>query len=139
MAYQAPLSTGFSRQGYWSELPFPPPGDLPNPGIEPRCPALQADALPSEPPGKPTPRGPSNNYSVSHHCPSKKSASVVMGDTQKMVWGVGTYHGLAGESERRWKAKQVREDISAGALTLTPFLPLGQDGRQMVFFFFFFF
>ena len=45
---------GFSRQEYWSGLPFPSPGDLPNPGIEPRSPALQADALTSEPPGKPT-------------------------------------------------------------------------------------
>ena len=44
---------GFSRQEYWSGLPCPPPGDLPNPGIEPRSPALQADSLPSEPPGKP--------------------------------------------------------------------------------------
>ena len=43
----------FSRQEYWSGLPFPSPGDLPNPGIEPESPALQADALPSEPPGKP--------------------------------------------------------------------------------------
>ena len=45
---------GFSRQVYWSGLPFPSPGDLPDPGIEPRSPALQTDALPSEPPGKPT-------------------------------------------------------------------------------------
>ena len=44
---------GFSRQEYWSGLPFPSPGDLPDPGIEPMSPALQADALPSEPPGKP--------------------------------------------------------------------------------------
>ena len=44
---------GFSRQEYWSGVPFPSPEDLPNPGIEPRSPALQADALPSEPPGKP--------------------------------------------------------------------------------------
>ena len=44
---------GFSRQEYWSGLPFPSPGDLPNPGIEPRSLALQADALTSEPPGKP--------------------------------------------------------------------------------------
>ena len=44
---------GFSRQEYWSGLPFPSPGDLPNPGIEPRSPALQADTLTSEPPGKP--------------------------------------------------------------------------------------
>ena len=51
VAYQAPQSMEFSRQEYWSGLPFPSPGDLPNPGIEPRSPALQADALPSEPPG----------------------------------------------------------------------------------------
>ena len=50
-AYQAPPSMGFSWQEYWSGLPFPSPGDLPDPGIEPRSPALQADALPSEPPG----------------------------------------------------------------------------------------
>ena len=43
----------FSRQEYWSGLPFPYSGDLPNPGIEPGFPALQADSLPSEPPGKP--------------------------------------------------------------------------------------
>ena len=42
----------FSRPGYWSEQPFPSPGDLPNPGIEPRPPALQADSLPAEPQGK---------------------------------------------------------------------------------------
>ena len=53
VAHQAPLSTVFSRQEYWSGLPFPSPGDLPNPGIEPRSPSLQADALTSEPLGKP--------------------------------------------------------------------------------------
>ena len=52
VAYQAPPSMGFSRQEYWSGLPFPSPGNLPDPGIEPRSPALQADALQSEPPGK---------------------------------------------------------------------------------------
>ena len=46
---QAPLSMGFSRQEYWSGLPFLSPGNLPNPGIEPRSPALRADSLPSEP------------------------------------------------------------------------------------------
>ena len=49
---QAPLSMRFSRQEYWSGLPFPSPGDLPNSGIEPKSPALQTDALPSEPLGK---------------------------------------------------------------------------------------
>ena len=43
---------GFSRQEYWGGLPFPSPGDLPDPGIEPRSPALEADALTSEPPGR---------------------------------------------------------------------------------------
>ena len=52
IAYQAPPSMGFSRQEYWSGLPFPSPGDLPTPGIEPGSPALQTDALLSEPPGK---------------------------------------------------------------------------------------
>ena len=53
VAFQAPPSMELSRQEYWSRLPFPSPGDLPDPGIKPRSPALQADALPSELPGKP--------------------------------------------------------------------------------------
>ena len=52
VADQAPPSMGFSSQEYWSGLPFPSPGDLPDPGIEPKSPMLQADALSSEPPGK---------------------------------------------------------------------------------------
>ena len=53
LARQAPLSMGFSRQEYWSGLPFPSLGDLPNPGTEPRSPAFQADSLATELPGKP--------------------------------------------------------------------------------------
>ena len=53
VAHQAPLSMGFSRLEHWSGLPCPSLWDLPNPGIEPRSPALQADSLPPEPPGKP--------------------------------------------------------------------------------------
>ena len=53
VGHQAPLSLEFSRQEYWSGLPFPSPGDLPNPGIKPMSPALQADSLPYEPPAKP--------------------------------------------------------------------------------------
>ena len=56
VAHQAPLSMGFSRQEYWSGLPFPPPEDLPNPGIKPislASPALQAGTLPTEPAGSP--------------------------------------------------------------------------------------
>ena len=60
---------GFSMQEYWSGLPFPSPGDLPNPGVEPGSPALEADALPSEPPGKPRSEAHLNNlmnYDVVH-------------------------------------------------------------------------
>ena len=53
VACQAPLSIGFSRQEYWCGLPFPSPGDLPDPGIEPRFPVFQADSLPTELQGKP--------------------------------------------------------------------------------------
>ena len=53
VAHQGPSSMGFSRQEYWTGVPFPSPEDLPDPGIEPGSPALQADALTSEPPGKP--------------------------------------------------------------------------------------
>ena len=53
IAQQAPLSMGFSRKEHWSGLAFPSPGGLPDPGIEPRSPALQTDSLPSEPLGKP--------------------------------------------------------------------------------------
>ena len=63
--HQAPLSMRFSRQGYWRGLPFPFPGDLPNPGIEPGSPALQAYSLLTELPGKPINRIMALNYSIS--------------------------------------------------------------------------
>ena len=68
---------GFSRQEYWSKLPCPLPGDLPNPGIKPRSPALQVDSLPSEPPGKP------KNTGVD-------SLSLLQGNflTQESNWGL---------------------------------------------------
>ena len=53
VAHRAPLSTGFSRQEHWSGLPFPSPGDLPDPGIKPGSPALQGDSLPTEGKGSP--------------------------------------------------------------------------------------
>ena len=54
IAFQGPLSMGFPRQEYWSGVPFPSPGDLPNPGNEPGSPALQADSLPTELQEKPS-------------------------------------------------------------------------------------
>ena len=53
VALQAPLSMGFSRQGYWSGLPFPPPGDLPDSGIELTSPPLAGGFFTTDPPGKP--------------------------------------------------------------------------------------
>ena len=61
VALQAPLSMGFPRQEYWSGLPFPSPGDLPDPGIEPKSPALQANSLPSEPPRRPPETSPTRD------------------------------------------------------------------------------
>ena len=66
VACQAPLSRGFSRQEYWSGLPFPSPGDLPDPGIEPRSPTLEAGALTSEPPGKSSYRYTTTYLSIYH-------------------------------------------------------------------------
>ena len=70
VAYQASQSTGFSRQEYWSGLPFLSPGDLPNPGIEPGSPALEADALSTEPPGKPI-------FTASPECPEASVKAAV--------------------------------------------------------------
>ena len=67
VARQAPPSKKFSRQEYWSGLPFPSPGDLPDPGIEPGCPASWADALPSKPP--PIRKRP--NFPLSQSLPSE--------------------------------------------------------------------
>ena len=63
LACQGPLFVGFSMQEYWSRLPFSSPGNLPDPEIKPRSPTLQADALPSEPPGKPR-TWDSDNYHI---------------------------------------------------------------------------
>ena len=69
VAHQAPLSMDFSRQEYWSRLPFPSPGGLPDPEIELRSPALQACSLPTEPPGKPHQTGDKNQrYNNSSKC-----------------------------------------------------------------------
>ena len=68
VAHQAPLSMGFSRQEYWCGLPFPSPGDLPNPGIEPRSPTLKAEALTSEPPEKPLGKFEYFRFSTIMHC-----------------------------------------------------------------------
>ena len=74
VALQAPLSMELSRQDYWSGLPFSPPGDLPNPGTEPKSPALQIDSLRSEPPGDPF-------YSVKDFVKKDEKTSYGLGET----------------------------------------------------------
>ena len=64
VAKQTPPSMGSSKQEYWNRLPFPSPEDLPNPGIEPRSPTLQADSFPSEPSGKLTYNGESLTFQI---------------------------------------------------------------------------
>ena len=78
---------GFSRQEYWSGLPFPSPGDLPNPGIEPGSPTLQADTLPSEPPGKST------------HIFLRLTSSVLLGKLLSMYVRLGTAAGTSCHEE----------------------------------------
>ena len=74
VAHKAPLSLGFSRQRYWIGLPFPSPGDLPNPGIESRSPTLQADTLPSEPLGKPQSNKPQGNEFHQQWCELRRGS-----------------------------------------------------------------
>ncbi|XP_070330539.1 protein enabled homolog isoform X3 [Odocoileus virginianus] len=73
---------GFSRQEYWSGLPFPPPGDLPDPGVEVRVPPLQADALTSEPPGKPS----HHSSPVSEQSICQARAAVMVYDDANKKW-----------------------------------------------------
>ena len=68
VAYQAPPSRGFSRQECWSGLPFPSPGDLPDPEIKHGSPTSQADTLPSEPPGKPCKQEAGHKYQGRGKC-----------------------------------------------------------------------
>ena len=94
VAYQAPLSMEFSRQECWSGLPFPSPGDLPDPGIKPRSPVFQADALSSEPPGKPINAQIYNDshmtkISLSHTCTIPKGYSQLSGGSTSNS-GIGT-------------------------------------------------
>ena len=75
VARQAPLSMEFSRQEYWSGLPFPSPGDLPHPGIKLGSPELQADSLLSEPPGEPLGLGGDFYYVTQSHSPDLEDFS----------------------------------------------------------------
>ena len=78
VAHQVPLSMEFSRQVYWSGLPCPPPRDFPNPGIESRSPALQADSLPAEPQGRPENTGVDSLSHLQRIFPTQESNWVLL-------------------------------------------------------------
>ena len=90
VAHQVSLSTGFPREEYWSELLFPSLGDFPDPGIEPGFPTLQANSLPSEPPGKP--------YQMWRETSSAQSSHSVMSDSlrhhESQHTGLPVHHQL---------------------------------------------
>ena len=86
VAYQAPPSMGFSGQEYWSGLPFPSPGDLPDPGIESGTPAFQAEALTSEPPGKPYRKVTSTRKPSQTHSPSFSHSVLSLPPESTDVW-----------------------------------------------------
>ena len=110
VAYQAPLSMGFSRHEYWSGVPFPSPGDLPDPGIEPRSATLQADTLPSEPPGK------FRIHNKAPYCHQVECLPISFSDlstlTLKMIfrsWGAM----LEGLSDHLWHCLLYKEETGA--------------------------
>ena len=100
VARQAPLSMGSSRQEYWSGLAFHSPGDLPDPGIEPEPSSLQADSLPSEPPGKPEEYlSKSPNEGRMTHGKAERRGLQVGGISVQRPWGRSGVGGrAAGES-----------------------------------------
>ena len=123
LAYQAPPSMLFSRQEYWSGLPFPSPGDLPDPGMEPRSPALRADALPSEPPGK---QRESPALSQRPHlqvgrrgCPATPGASVC-GGAGVAGWGQSPGRLRAGDAQGAFVKRPTEAVALRGAPCLEP-------------------
>ena len=103
VAYQASLSMGFSRQEYQSGLPFPSPGDLPEPGIEPTSPALWADALPSEPL-----RLILILLQIGDH--SNSTMLIITKTWQHMFQSCWLLHGLSGMWEKKWQYASERAD-----------------------------
>ena len=110
---QAPLSMEFSRQEYWSGLPFPSPGDLSDAGIEPGSPALQADSLPSKPPGKPSVLwGEQTTFLMS--CPCRRLCAVERSLLGRETQDLGCSPGLA---VTRWAVPARLHRQTEGHLT----------------------
>ena len=102
VARQDPMSIGFSRQEYWRGLPFPSPGDLPDSGIEPGSPALQADSLPSELPGKPGRLGLAFNQEANFEILLSRAGVVPFCPRRTDVKGLSHRSGHAGFHSCNW-------------------------------------
>ena len=108
-AHQAPLSMEFSWQEYWSGLPFPSPGDLPNPGIEPGSPALQANSIPPEPAWEPlfAVSGSSSPGAVHGHLTAVASLLASCS-----LWGMQVYAGAAMCGLSSWAQQLWAQQLS---------------------------
>ena len=103
VAHQTPPSMGFSRQEYWSGLLFPSPGDLPDSGIEPGSPALQADSWLSEPPGKPQKI---HRHLKKHY--SRPVISVITIYSEEIIRCTDTYvYWSVAHKDKNWKPSNV--------------------------------
>ena len=120
---------GFSRQEYWSGLPFPSPGDLPHPGMEPRSPALKADALQSEPPGK--------SHVYNSHSRIRKQASLAFTRYRGGAEGRRKRKVLTGGGRRRRLFKEqswagaISEVRRAFILSTLTFLSMGSTNKEV--------
>ena len=99
VAHQAPLSMGSSRQAYWSGLPCPLPGDLPNPDMEPGSPTLHANSLSSEPPGKPVVDIPIQKDSVGHHLDLREDHKSACSSSVRKEWNFTVQKALQSVEE----------------------------------------
>ena len=139
VAYQARPSMGFSRQEYWSGLPFPSPGDLPDPGIKPGSPALQADALTSEAPGKPFHQG--RCYPAAAAAKSLQSCLTLCdpidgspaGSPIPGILQARTLEWVAISFSNAWKWKVKEKSLSRVQLLATPWTAAHQAPPSMGF------
>jgi len=129
ITHQAPLSREFSRQKYWSELPCPPPGDLPYPGIEPTTPtspALHTDSLPTEPPGKPNLFCPGQNKYVLF-----RQAGLL--HTNNCLWNSTGHPGSMTDRKKKLHNLQILRIIPSWVEARSPWFqtsPNSSEGRN---------
>ena len=128
VACQASMSIGFSRQEYWSGLPFSPPGDLPNPGIEPRSPALYADSLPLSHQGSPYDYTTKSNLQIK--CNSYQITNGIFHKTRtkNVTICMETQKALNSQSNLEKRRMELEESTYLTSDYITKLQPSGQYG-----------